>query len=213
MGETMNEPILVVYESAEKWREGCELSLGRPQVGLVPIPGAPGYLAGDDGAIYSTWTSGGRDGGGRPWSRQPRLMVAQRFVRAGHRRNEYKKINLRIGGRNVGRFVHALVCSAFHGPCPLGRETSHLNGIGSENGPENLAWETPKQNHARQLQHGVLLFGERATNAKLSDAATEEVRRLWAKGGVLQRELAVRFGVSQPTISEIVNRRKRWRAA
>lgn len=193
----MSEPLLVVYESAEKWREGCDLSLGRPQVGLVPIPGAPGYLAGDDGAVYST--------------RRGRMhrMVAQHFIRTGHRRNEYRKINLRVGGRNVGRFVHALVCSAFHGPRPLGCETSHLNGIGSENEPENLAWETPRQNHARQRQHGVLLFGERAANAKLSDAATEEIRRLWATGGILQRELAARFGVSQPTISEIVNRRRR----
>jgi DNA-binding XRE family transcriptional regulator len=46
--------------------------------------------------------------------------------------------------------------------------------------------------------------GERNNRAKLSDSDVRQIRALYGAGGVLQHELAARFGVTQSTIGSIV---------
>ncbi len=48
--------------------------------------------------------------------------------------------------------------------------------------------------------------GEKNSQSKLTEVDVVEIRRLYTTGGMLQRELADRFGVTQPTISAIVTR-------
>jgi len=52
--------------------------------------------------------------------------------------------------------------------------------------------------------------GSRCKRSSLTDETVSEIRRLYAGGGILQRELAARFGVSQPMVGYIV-RRTWWR--
>jgi hypothetical protein len=199
------EPILVVYESAEKWRMGCDLALGRPQIGIVPVSWAPGYYGGDDGRVYSTrCPSGGVRSRPRP------LNTTERRTSSAPR--GYHNCALRVGGGRLDTYIHAVVCSVFRGERPDGHETSHLDGDTSNNRPENVAWETRKENQRRRLLHGTDLCGERHPGAKLSAVAVAELRRMWAAGGVSQRALAARFGVGQVTVSRIV-RRVRWSRA
>ena len=51
---------------------------------------------------------------------------------------------------------------------------------------------------------GIYSPGETNPMAKLFDDEAEEIRRLYKAGQYLQRELALLFGVSQPTISNII---------
>lgn len=51
--------------------------------------------------------------------------------------------------------------------------------------------------------------GERHPDTKLTDAQVDEVRRRYAAGGILQRELAEEYGVAQSLISFLINRRRR----
>ena len=52
-----------------------------------------------------------------------------------------------IFNRRLGNIkVHRAVCEAFHGPCPVGLETLHLDEDGLNNRPENLRWGTRKEN-------------------------------------------------------------------
>lgn len=54
------------------------------------------------------------------------------------------------------RTVHVLVCEAFHGPKPKpGMVVRHLNGVSTDNRPENLAWGTHSENNFDLVRHGT----------------------------------------------------------
>ena len=59
--------------------------------------------------------------------------------RAGH-------VSVHLGKYCRGIPVHQLVMLAFHGPPPPGMETMHLNGIPTDNRPENLRYGTHSEN-------------------------------------------------------------------
>lgn len=52
-------------------------------------------------------------------------------------------------------------------------------------------------------------YGERNSNVRLTEEQVLDIRRLYAAGSYSQKHLAEMFGVTQPTISLIVNR-KMW---
>jgi len=54
---------------------------------------------------------------------------------------------------------------------------------------------------------GVDNRGENQGCSKLTETQVREIRTKYANGGVLQRELALEYGVSSPTISLIISRR------
>ena len=144
------------------------------------------YWAGSDGRIYSLTTEAG-----------PKPLTDKPANRYGHR-----KICLwRVGPAHF--WVHRLVCGAFHGPCPTGRECSHLNGKTGDNRPENLAWETPAQNNRRKIAHGT--FG-----VKLTEQQAAEIKRRWEPGYGNAARLGREFGVSSTMVSYIAHG-KSWR--
>jgi hypothetical protein len=102
-----------------------------------------------------------------------------------------------------------LVCTTFHGDPPgPGYHAAHANGDSLDNRAENLSWKTPKENEADKIAHGTSNRGDRQWNSKLTLEKVIRIREEYAKGGVTQRDIAVKYGISQPTVSEIVNRRK-----
>lgn len=59
-------------------------------------------------------------------------------------------------GRMRSYKVHVLVCEAFHGPKPEWAHCArHLNGISTDNRPENLAWGTRSENMQDKARHGT----------------------------------------------------------
>jgi hypothetical protein len=111
-------------------------------------------------------------------------------------------------GKGNHRKVHHLVLEAFIGPRPDGFEACHGNGDPTDNRVENLRWGTHEENHDDRAMHGTLNRGERAGGAKLTAATVLEIRSLAARG-VLQRDIAMRYGVHFGTVSKIV-KRERW---
>lgn len=61
-----------------------------------------------------------------------------------NRRGEAK--DLRIG---------RLVCEAFNGPCPEGKQCNHKDGVKLNDTPTNLEWVTPSEN----ITHSVYVLG------------------------------------------------------
>jgi hypothetical protein len=49
--------------------------------------------------------------------------------------------------------VARLVLETFVGPCPVGMEASHLDGMKDNNSLENLIWESHKDNMLRYEKH------------------------------------------------------------
>lgn len=64
--------------------------------------------------------------------------------------------------------------------------------------------------HPMRINPDFALAGERNGNARLTDDAVREIRRIFAAGGITQRELGERYGVSQVKISQIILR-KSWK--
>ncbi len=100
--------------------------------------------------------------------------------------------------------VARLICERVNGPPPTPEhEAAHSCGNGHEGcvTKRHLSWKTPKENSTDQLVHGTRLRGSRQNGAKLTEDHVREIRGL--KGKMLQREIAVQFGISQRNISNI----------
>lgn len=119
----------------------------------------------------------------------------------------YRRRVVSLGRAAQGKKVAHLICATFHGPRPEGYETAHLNGDSLDNRANNLAWKTRTENELDKIEHGTSNRGVRQWQAKLTDDEVREIRKL-AASGTPQAILARRFQVSQPTISEVANRKK-----
>lgn len=109
----------------------------------------------------------------------------------------------------IRQLVHALVCTAFHGPRPAaGYEVAHNDGNRRNNRSDNLRWTTIAANRFDQIRHGTRLLGERANGAKLTETDVREIRRLCAtdpyRGHITA--IAKRFGVSRSAVQAIRDR-------
>jgi len=113
--------------------------------------------------------------------------------RAGH-------VSVHLGKYTRGIPVHQLVMLAFHGFPPAGMEAMHLNGIPTDNRPENLRYGTHSENIIDMYRSGK-------GRIRLTP---EEVRqiRFGLACGCSPRELAGMYGVSASCIRHIRGRRR-----
>lgn len=93
--------------------------------------------------------------------------------------------------------VHRLVCEAFHGPCPDGMETRHLDGKAWRNVPDNLEWASHATNMADKRRHGT-------RSCKLSEHDASQIKKMIVLRGLLPRIVAATYGVSRQTVCNIV---------
>jgi hypothetical protein len=118
-----------------------------------------------------------------------------------------------VGVPEVGvRTVHTLVCELTEGPKPFKKaHAAHSCGVKSCWNAAHIRWATPAENSADRLAHANTPGKERdrTANLKLMPDQVRRIRNSYAEGSITQRELGEHFGVSQDTISRIVNR-KTW---
>lgn len=166
------------------------------------IPSCPGYFVDREGNIGSQWK---RIGLGRGKGTRVERTNAIHLLRASINQHGYRFLNL---GRGNTRTVHRLVLETFVGQCPAGMEARHLNGDPSDNRLENLAWGTPKENQSDQYRHGTRVASDRHPQSKLTPLQVRAARTL-ADAHWHQGDIAALFGVTQPTVSSLVNRKHR----
>ena len=94
---------------------------------------------------------------------------------------------------------------------PKGRTANHHCDNPSCLNPRHLYLGTMKSNMCDKYQRGRGNHpkGEQNSNSKLTEKKVRKIKRLYS-GGVIQIELARRFGVNSGTISYIVNN-KQWK--
>lgn len=170
------------------------------QVELREIPGIPGYFAGTDGRIRSSWR-----GGLRRVRDDSRLKTMKSGPSCGYLRVLVREES----GSKRGFLVHQLVLRAFVGPCPPGMQCCHIDGNSTNNAISNLRWDTPAANCADRDRHGTTARGEKNGFAKLTGEAVSAIRSRYAAGET-QESLGKEFGVKHAAISRIVNR-KAWK--
>ena len=113
--------------------------------------------------------------------------------KAGH-------VSVHLGKYCRGIPVHQLVMLAFHGAPPPGMEAMHLNGIPTDNRPENLQYGTHSQNMTDMYRLGK-------GPLKLTPEDVRQIRFGLASGWSV-KELAAAYGVSETCIRRIRKRRR-----
>lgn len=111
-----------------------------------------------------------------------------------------------INGRN--RQVSALVLELTVGPAPAGMEACHQAVICHNPrcvNPAHLRWDTHQNNMRDKLLDGTMPLGP-----KLTERDAWEIRELHATGEWTLSQLADEFGVTAPTIGNVING-KTWR--
>ena len=152
------------------------------------IPGYPGYFATKDGHIWSTKSN--------------RILSECPYDSAGH-----VLVTLFVNGKRTSPKVHRLILLAYVSACPARMICRHLNGVASDNRPENLQWGTHKENRHDELRHGTYFRpttrGEHHCHAKLTWAKVADIRAAYLLGAS-QCGLAREYNVNQTTIRNVV---------
>ncbi len=115
------------------------------------------------------------------------------------------------GGRETCA-IHRLVAQHFI-PNPDNKITvNHIDGVKDNNIVTNLEWATYKENNNHAIQTGLhpgTPSGYKRKLSKLSKEAYEDILKNCFKrvDGFSCRDFAEKYGVSEPTIHKIVNKR------
>jgi hypothetical protein len=121
-------------------------------------------------------------------------------------RNKYLQAYLHKDGHVKNHLVHRLVAKMFIGEIKSGYEINHKNANVQDNNVENLEIVTHQENINHSIKNNLFkAYGENHYAAKLSKAIADEIRSKYAKGNIMQRELARLYGVKVNVIFKIVH--------
>ena len=162
---------------------------------LRDILGHPNYSVTRDGRV---WSKPRKDRLGRP--------CGGRFLSPNNKRTGYLYVCLNYNGDKNERAIHRLVLEAFVGPCAVGHECRHLDGNRKNNQLENLQWGTSSENQQDRITQGTIPRGSKHYLAKLDEETARVIFDSYHDGIATLKELASAFGVSQQTVSMIVNK-------
>lgn len=117
-----------------------------------------------------------------------------------YRGNGYAQLTL-SGRRQVAG--NRAAYSAFHGAIPAGMFVCHSCDVPACCNPEHLFLGTPKDNTQDCVRKGRLRPGRVGAPKKLVDSDKSRIRELRV-AGLLQREIARLFNVSQVRVSQVL---------
>jgi DNA-binding CsgD family transcriptional regulator len=147
-----------------------------------PIKGFSNYAVDENGVVYSYFYN-------RP--------LEGRSNKGG-----YMSYHLKSDiGKRINKLGHRLVAEAFipnPDNLPIVR---HLNNNPSDNRKSNLCWGTYQDNELDKIEHGTY---DLRRSGKLSKEDREKIIDMY-KNGYRQKELAVMYNVSRPTITRLIN--------
>src|SRR5690606_28755671 len=112
----------------------------------------------------------------------------------------------RDGCSPKGHLIHRIVMEAFCGPAPDGMEVCHNNGNPRDNRLCNLRYDTHKNNHSDQQEHGTSNKGERNGRSRLNEGVVMDIRNRYDRGEC-RHAIAASIGISETTVRDIATRR------
>ncbi len=120
----------------------------------------------------------------------------------------YMFVGLHLDGKVKFYSVHRLVALAFI-PKKRGKKyVNHKNFIRHDNRATNLEWVTASENNLHSSKSGRYHKDGKHWNSRLNRSDVIEIRKM-AANGIIQQEIAKKFGVIRQNISKII-RNKTW---
>jgi hypothetical protein len=123
----------------------------------------------------------------------------------GSKREGYVRVEL-SPSKGVRKYhpVHALVATAFIGPCPPGKEVNHIDGARDNNCLENLEYLTRLEN----IEHSWAVLGREAAHGSqhgMSVITEGQVREMKTRmaNGEMPAELSREYGLNRVNIARI----------
>jgi hypothetical protein len=169
----------------------------------VELAEFPGYRVSDEGKVQSNFRLKGAG-----YARKPRYVHSDvwKDLKPDVDETGRARYTLRRDGRSHKKFASVLVLEGFVGPRPPGMEACHGDGDCRNNRLSNLRWDTALANREDMVRHGTRQRGRQIHTAKLTEDDVREIRRI----GKPLKPLAIRFGVTETTVSYVLNR-KVWK--
>lgn len=133
---------------------------------------------------------------GRVYSHKSHMIMKPNTLKKG-----YKQIKVYVDGEYVHFYIHILVARNFIGPCPEGKEVNHKDLDKGNNRWTNLEYLTRSGNLNHAVDNGFV--GRQILTWK----DVHRIRRLYGGGRFTYKKLGRKFGISAPTIGDIVNYR------
>jgi hypothetical protein len=135
-------------------------------------------------------------------SRRRREGVLKQYKR----KNGYSSVDLCVSGIKKTFLVHRLVAFTFLNNSK--EEVNHINGIKSDNRLENLEWNTRSENQLHSIRIGLRTSkGIKNSQSKLNESQVMEIRQMVALNVMKKGDVAKKFNISAPTISDIISKR------
>ena len=117
-------------------------------------------------------------------------------------------------GKYSIKLVHGLVCLAFIGPCPQGKQVCHWDGDGFNNHLLNLRYDTPKGNGKDVLHYRYSKWRESLINSKqcllIKKAIAKKISELYQSKIMNMPELAKKTGLSVSTVYRYIVGEIKW---
>lgn len=126
------------------------------------------------------------------------FITKERILRLGYLGVGYPSVLLSVDGVRHNKVVHRIVAIAFLENPNNYPMINHKDGDKANNNLENLEWCNAKQNAEHARKTGLIPWGERHTQSKLSNL--EQLAIFHQKGKRKAKRLARLFGVSQGLI-------------
>jgi hypothetical protein len=169
-----------------------------------PIPGFSRYEASNSGLLRSM-----------NYKRTGKVKILKPAISDGYLKTMLQDDN----GKYKSLNVHTFVCLTWHWKHADDLEVNHLDGVKLNNHESNLEWCTRAQNVQHAFDNGLMIPKRGSLNgmAKLNEDQVREIREFAKIGGNGERpgnryygrkELALKYGVSECTIKEVVSRRR-----
>lgn len=140
---------------------------------------------------------------------QGKVIIPYKILQ-GSLKDGYQQIALFKNGVRELVFIHRLVAIAFISNCEDKPFVNHKDSIRSNNKVDNLEWVTAKENSKHAHASGTFTM-PRGENTASTNLKNEDVKYIKDNPDNLkQKEIALKFGISQGGVSKIQNN-KNWK--
>ncbi len=139
-------------------------------------------------------------------------LVTNKWLKPRNAGAGYQTVMLYKNKRGKNFYIHRLVAEAFLDVVDGKDFVNHIDGDKTNNSVDNLEWVTRSENMLHANAIGLHTGSEKQKAAarengkvmrKLTLEQVSEVKDMYADG-MLQREIAEHFGMSQPQISSVL---------